>query len=34
VQYRARTTEEGKKLTALDGVRVLSTLIRCRIWTT
>jgi glycosyltransferase involved in cell wall biosynthesis len=33
VRYQARTTEEGKKLTALDGVRVLSTLIRCRIWT-
>ncbi len=30
VQYRARATEEGKKLTALDGFRVLSTLIRCR----
>jgi glycosyltransferase involved in cell wall biosynthesis len=30
VRYRARATEEGKKLTAYDGVRVLKTLIRCR----
>jgi glycosyltransferase involved in cell wall biosynthesis len=30
VQYRARSTEEGKKLTARDGVRVLVTLLRCR----
>jgi dolichol-phosphate hexosyltransferase len=30
VHYRARATEEGKKLTALDGFRVLQTLIRCR----
>jgi dolichol-phosphate hexosyltransferase len=30
VHYRARSTEEGKKLTALDGVRVLGTLLRCR----
>jgi glycosyltransferase involved in cell wall biosynthesis len=30
VQYRARSTEEGKKLTARDGVRVLATLLRCR----
>jgi glycosyltransferase involved in cell wall biosynthesis len=30
VQYRARATDEGKKLTALDGFRVLATLIRCR----
>jgi glycosyltransferase involved in cell wall biosynthesis len=30
VHYRARTTEEGKKLTALDGFRVLATLLRCR----
>jgi glycosyltransferase involved in cell wall biosynthesis len=30
VQYRARSTEEGKKLTALDGFRVLGTLLRCR----
>jgi glycosyltransferase involved in cell wall biosynthesis len=30
VQYRARATEEGKKLTAMDGFRVLGTLLRCR----
>ena len=30
VVYRARTREEGKKLTALDGARVLRTLLRCR----
>src|SRR5881227_1105332 len=30
VHYRARATEEGKKLTALDGVRVIATLLRCR----
>jgi glycosyltransferase involved in cell wall biosynthesis len=30
VQYRARATDEGKKLTALDGFRVLGTLLRCR----
>jgi len=32
VQYRARPTEEGKKLTALDGFRVVWTLLRCRVW--
>ena len=31
VRYNARGREEGKKLTALDGVRVLLTLIRCRV---
>jgi dolichol-phosphate hexosyltransferase len=31
VTYRARTREEGKKLTALDGLRVIVTLLRCRI---
>jgi dolichol-phosphate hexosyltransferase len=31
VHYRARATEEGKKLTAFDGVRVLATLMRCRV---
>jgi glycosyltransferase involved in cell wall biosynthesis len=31
VDYTARGREEGKKLTALDGLRVLRTLIRCRI---
>jgi dolichol-phosphate hexosyltransferase len=30
VHYRARATDEGKKLTALDGFRVLGTLMRCR----
>jgi glycosyltransferase involved in cell wall biosynthesis len=30
VHYRARSNEEGKKLTALDGFRVLGTLLRCR----
>jgi dolichol-phosphate hexosyltransferase len=30
VHYRARATEEGKKLTAVDGFRVLRTLTRCR----
>jgi len=31
IAYRARTRTEGKKLTALDGLRVLRTLVRCRI---
>jgi glycosyltransferase involved in cell wall biosynthesis len=31
VTYRARSREAGKKLTALDGVRVLRTLLRCRV---
>ena len=30
VRYRARSNEEGKKLNAGDGVRVLGTLLRCR----
>jgi glycosyltransferase involved in cell wall biosynthesis len=30
VHYRARSNEEGKKLTAYDGVRVLRTLVRCK----
>jgi glycosyltransferase involved in cell wall biosynthesis len=30
ITYRARTREQGKKLTALDGLRVLRTLLRCR----
>jgi glycosyltransferase involved in cell wall biosynthesis len=30
VHYRARSTEEGKKLTAVDGFRVIATLLRCR----
>ena len=31
IEYVARGREEGKKLTALDGVRVLRTLLRCRL---
>lgn len=31
VAYQARSREEGKKLTATDGFRVLRTLIRCRL---
>ena len=31
VSYTARSRSEGKKLTALDGLRVLATLVRCRI---
>jgi glycosyltransferase involved in cell wall biosynthesis len=31
VHYRARATDEGKKLTALDGFRVIGTLVRCRV---
>jgi dolichol-phosphate hexosyltransferase len=31
VEYSARGREEGKKLTALDGLRVMRTLIRCRV---
>jgi dolichol-phosphate hexosyltransferase len=31
VSYRARASEEGKKLTAADGFRVLWTLLRCRL---
>ena len=31
VVYRARSREEGKKLTAVDGLRVLRTLLRCRL---
>ncbi len=30
VHYRARSNEEGKKLTAVDGFRVIATLMRCR----
>jgi glycosyltransferase involved in cell wall biosynthesis len=30
VNYRARATVEGKKLTAMDGLRVLVMLLRCR----
>jgi dolichol-phosphate hexosyltransferase len=31
ITYRARSRGEGKKLTALDGLRVLRTLVRCRV---
>jgi hypothetical protein len=31
VRYKARATEEGKKLTWVDGFRVLRTLVRCRL---
>lgn len=31
IVYKARSREEGKKLTALDGLRVIRTLLRCRI---
>lgn len=31
VTYRARSRKEGKKLTAVDGLRVLRTLLRCRL---
>jgi glycosyltransferase involved in cell wall biosynthesis len=30
VHYKARGTDEGKKLTAMDGLRVVATLVRCR----
>jgi glycosyltransferase involved in cell wall biosynthesis len=33
VHYRARGSDEGKKLTAVDGVRVVVTLLRCRLTT-
>jgi glycosyltransferase involved in cell wall biosynthesis len=31
VHYRARSNDEGKKLTAVDGFRVIGTLLRCRL---
>ena len=31
ITYKARSRDEGKKLTALDGLRVLRTLVRCRV---
>jgi glycosyltransferase involved in cell wall biosynthesis len=31
ITYKARSREEGKKLTAMDGLRVLRTLVRCRV---
>ena len=30
VRYKARSTAEGKKLAAMDGLRVVATLVRCR----
>jgi hypothetical protein len=32
ISYAARTREEGKKLTAADGIRALGTLLRYRTW--
>jgi glycosyltransferase involved in cell wall biosynthesis len=31
ISYRARGRDDGKKLTAFDGLRVLRTLVRCRV---
>lgn len=31
ISYKARSRDEGKKLTAFDGIRVLRTLVRCKI---
>jgi glycosyltransferase involved in cell wall biosynthesis len=31
ISYKARSREAGKKLTAFDGIRVLRTLLRCRL---
>jgi len=31
ITYQARTREQGKKLTVFDGLRVLRTLVRCRL---
>ena len=31
VRYRARSFDQGKKLTARDGLRVVGTLVRCRL---
>ncbi len=31
ISYRARSRESGKKLTSVDGVRVVRTLLRCRV---
>jgi glycosyltransferase involved in cell wall biosynthesis len=30
IAYRARRRDEGKKLTTMDGLRVITTLVRCR----
>jgi glycosyltransferase involved in cell wall biosynthesis len=31
ITYRARSRDQGKKLTTVDGLRVLRTLLRCRV---
>ena len=31
ITYAARSREEGKKLTVMDGLRVVRTLLRCRV---
>jgi glycosyltransferase involved in cell wall biosynthesis len=31
IAYKARSRDQGKKLTAVDGLRVLRTLVRCRV---
>ena len=31
VHYKARSSEDGKKLTAMDGFRTVATLVRCRL---
>jgi glycosyltransferase involved in cell wall biosynthesis len=31
ISYRARSRDAGKKLTAIDGLRVVRTLVRCRV---
>jgi glycosyltransferase involved in cell wall biosynthesis len=31
VEYEARSRDEGKKLTAVDGLRVIRTLLRCKV---
>jgi hypothetical protein len=32
ITYRARSREDGKKLETSDGLRVLRTLVRCRLF--
>ena len=31
ISYQARGRDEGKKLTAVDGLRVVRTLVRCKV---
>ena len=31
ITYTARSRDKGKKLTSMDGIRVLRTLVRCRV---